>query len=303
MSVVLSEEGLRKFIQKSLIKEQGLFSSARSDSGEGSVRYDKCDLSQLKNTVAGRKFVKYFLLKPEFTSILNGEKKRFTKNMLSIMISGGLSDTEDADYERRVSNYIQQNPDIIDNWISLLEITLTELGGPMMKMYCRLISTLFLPEKMQTPESEIDSDEADTSKIEKKISDAFEAAGNKYVTREALMMIASQPGIDAKHTILFPQTFKMIGASDVPGAQRKYPNELRAISFMIGQEMTPDSFYKEMSSVVFRGYSYKTDVLRPFDNLRSQIENTKTNGELIKRHLGKLVNEIGPVLNTTYNIS
>ena len=275
MSVV-SEDAIRKIVRNSLL-EEGLFKKARSGSVEGSVRYISCDLKNLKNSPVASKFIKYFLLKPEFSKVVSGEKKYFTKNMLMLMLEGGLDDPQDAEYERLVSDYVRSNPEIIDRWISALEFSITQVFGPLSSMYCNLFSNLFLTGTYTPPKDK----EIPLEDISENIAGALRRAGEKFSLEEELTIFKDD--FKPEHLILFPNTFIAVQkGEDRDDVEEIFRKEKDRLNYMLKGSFRIKNLYRNFSEL-FYNIRNKRTILSSINNVSSNVEDSDTNNDLLKR--------------------
>lgn len=295
MSVV-SEDAIRKIVRNSLL-EEGLFKKARSDSGEGSVRYLSCDLKNLKNSSVAAKFIKYFLLKPEFSKVVSGEKKYFTKNMLMLMLEGGLDDPQDAEYERLVSDYVRSHPEIIDRWISALEFSITQVFGPLSSMYCNLFSNLFLTGTYTPPKDK----EIPLEDISENIAGAFRRAGEKFSLEEELTIFKDD--FEPEHLILFPNTFIAVQkGEDRDDVEEIFRKEKDRLNDMLRGSFRIKNLYRNFSDL-FKNIRNKRSILSSINNVSSNVEDSDTNNDRLKRLVEKNMFDCMVILKQKHNLT
>jgi len=295
MSVV-SEDAIRKIVRNYLL-EEGLFDKIRSNS-RGSVRYLSCDLKNLKNSSVATKFIKYFLLKPQFSKVVSGEKKYFTKNMLMLMLEGGLDDPQDAEYKRLVDDYVAKNPEIIDRWISILEFSITQVFGPLSSMYCNLFSNLFLKGTYTPPEDK----EISHEDISENIAGAFRRAGEKFSLEEELTIFKDD--FEPEHLILFPNTFIAVQkGEDRDDVEEIFRKEKDRLNDMLRGSFRIKNLYRNFSDDLFYKIRNKRTILSSINNVSSNVEDSDTNNNLLKRLVAKNMSDCMDILKQKHNLT
>lgn len=311
MSVV-SEDGIRKIIRSRLTKE-GFMRDARSNSGEGSVDYLECDLSALKNSQIAKTIAKYIFIKPVIEKTAPPVDPEtgaptvsvYDKNMLFAMLSGGLGAEQSAQYDREAEQYLAKYPDVIGNWVDLLQFSITQVFGPLSKMYCKLFTTLFLTGRPQdTRDLERESSAApvaEADEIAKKILKAFRIAGDRFAFKQKILV--SRQGFESEHLILFPNTFIALEASEVDDAKANYDDERKKIreAFFINRieiRKLPGFFRDYLVNI-----SDKSEIIQPIDDLANSLQDNRENNDLLNSVLVKIAQECESRLLSKYNLS
>jgi len=300
MSVVVTEKTIRKIIQKKILKE-GLFKQARSNSGEGSTRLFKCDLSNLKNTKAMKTLVKYILVKPEFKEVKDGKSTTFTRSMLFSMRDNPLTSEEEAKYDELVDRWMQTaGRETVEALIDSLEFLITHTFGYNAELFCKLISEILLPGSYQenTTSTAVNQDE---DKNKEKIKKSFELAGSKLALLKDLTMLLTR-NLKSYHMVMFPRTFIAISENKDPSAD--FSLEYRRIVQLLKEDnFTPERFINRLKREFYLNISGKREIIQPFQDLLRQIENTESNGTLIKLFIKEASDEGLVFLQNTHNLS
>jgi hypothetical protein len=298
MSVVISEKTIRKIIQKKILKE-GLFKDTRSYSGEGSTELFKCDLSNLKNTKAMRTLVKYILVKPKFTEVKDGKSTTFTRSMLFSMRDNPLTSEEEAKYDDLVDEWIQKaGSKTVEALIDSLEFLITHTFGYNAELFCKLVSEILLPGSYQenTTSTAVNQDEN-----KEKIKKAFKHSGNNLVLSKDLSMLLT-PDLKSYHMVMFPRTFITISENKDPVAD--FSLEYRRILQILEESnFTPERFIERLKRGVYLNIPGKSEIIQPFQDLLRKIENTESNGALIKLFIKESAEEGLVFLRNTHNLS
>jgi len=296
MSVVISEKTIRKIIQKKILKE-GLFKDTRSYSGEGSTELFKCDLSNLKNTKAMRTLVKYILVKPEFTEVKDGKSTTFTRSMLFSMRDNPLTSEEEAKYDDLVDRWIQTSGSkTVEALIDSLEFLITHTFGYNAELLCKLVNEILLPGSSTSTVANQDED-----KNKEKIKKAFKLSGNNLVLLKDLSMLLT-PDLKSYHMVMFPRTFITISENKDPVAD--FSLEYRRILQILEESnFTPERFIERLKRGVYLNIPGKSEIIQPFQDLLRKIENTESNGALIKLFIKESAEEGLVFLRNTHNLS
>jgi hypothetical protein len=298
MSVVISEKTIRKIIQKKILKE-GLFKDTRSYSGEGSTELFKCDLSNLKNTKAMRTLVKYILVKPKFTEVKDGKSTTFTRSMLFSMRDNPLTSEEEAKYDDLVDEWIQKaGSKTVEALIDSLEFLITHTFGYNAELFCKLVSEILLPGSYQenTTSTAVNQDEN-----KEKIKKAFKHSGNNLALSKDLSMLLT-PDLKSYHMVMFPRTFITISENKDPVAD--FSLEYRRILQILEESnFTPERFIERLKRGVYLNIPGKSEIIQPFQDLLRKIENTESNGALIKLFIKESAEEGLVFLRNTHNLS
>jgi len=300
MSVVISEKTIRKIIQKKILKE-GLFKDTRSYSGEGSTELFKCDLSNLKNTKAMRTLVKYILVKPEFTEVKDGKSTTFTRSMLFSMRDNPLTSEEEAKYDDLVDRWIQTSGSkTVEALIDSLEFLITHTFGYNAELFCKLVNEILLPGSYQGSTTSTVANQ-DEDKNKEKIKKAFKLSGNNLVLLKDLSMLLT-PDLKSYHMVMFPRTFITISENKDPVAD--FSLEYRRILQILEESnFTPERFIKRLKRGVYLNIPGKSEIIQPFQDLLRKIENTESNGALIKIFIKEFAEEGLAFLRNTHNLS
>jgi len=295
MSVVISEKTIRKIIQKKILKE-GLFKDTRSYS-EGSTELFKCDLSNLKNTKAMRTLVKYILVKPEFTEVKDGKSTTFTRSMLFSMRDNPLTSEEEAKYDDLVDRWIQTSGSkTVEALIDSLEFLITHTFGYNAELLCKLVNEILLPGSSTSTVANQDED-----KNKEKIKKAFKLSGNNLVLLKDLSMLLT-PDLKSYHMVMFPRTFITISENKDPVAD--FSLEYRRILQILEESnFTPERFIERLKRGVYLNIPGKSEIIQPFQDLLRKIENTESNGALIKLFIKESAEEGLVFLRNTHNLS
>lgn len=300
MSVFITEKTIRKIIQKKILKE-GLFKQARSSSGEGSTRLFKCDLSNLKNTKAMKTLVKYILVKPEFKKVKDGKSTTFTRSMLFSMRDNPLTSEEEAKYDELVDRWMQTaGRETVEALIDSLEFLITHTFGYNAELFCKLVSEILLPGSYQenTTSTAVNQDE---DKNKEKIKKSFELAGSKLALLKDLTMLLTR-NLKSYHMVMFPRTFIAISENKDPSAD--FSLEYRRIVQLLEEDnFTPERFINRLKRGFYLNISGKGEIIQPFQDLLRQIENTESNGTLIKLFIKEASDEGLVFLQNTHNLS
>lgn len=300
MSVFITEKTIRKIIQKKILKE-GLFKQARSNSGEGSTELFKCDLSNLKNTKAMRTLAKYILVKPEFTEVRDGKSTTFTRSMLFSMRDSPLTPDQEAKYDEKVDEWIARNGrKTIEALIDSLEFLITHTFGYNAELFCKLISEILLPGSYQENTASTAAKQ-DKDNNKEKIKKSFELAGSKLALLKNLTMLLTRD-LKSYHMVMFPKTFIAISENKDPSSD--FSLEYRRIGQLLKEDnFTPEKFISRLKRGVYLNISGKSEIIQPFQDLLRQIENTKSNGTLIKIFIKEVSDEGLAFLQNTYRLS
>lgn len=295
MSVVISEKTIRKIIQKKILKE-GLFKDTRSYS-EGSTELFKCDLSNLKNTKAMRTLVKYILVKPEFTEVKDGKSTTFTRSMLFSMRDNPLTSEEEAKYDDLVDRWIQTSGSkTVEALIDSLEFLITHTFGYNAELLCKLVNEILLPGSSTSTVANQDED-----KNKEKIKKAFKLSGNNLALLKDLSMLLT-PDLKSYHMVMFPRTFITISENKDPVAD--FSLEYRRILQILEESnFTPERFIERLKRGVYLNIPGKSEIIQPFQDLLRKIENTESNGTLIKLFIKESAEEGLVFLRNTHNLS
>lgn len=280
---VISENAIRLIVRKKL-KKEGLFKQASSNHGEGSVRYLKCDLSNLRNTKLARTFAKYFLYSPKYEELIDGEKVVYTKSKLMSLLEGGMTDTQSAKFDELVDRAISNDPSIIDAWIDMLSFGITQVFGPMSKMYCNLLSNLFLDDKYEPEEAE--SLEQDSSTFYLSLASSLEDTGKSLSLEKSLSQF--ELDFEYKEIVMFPRTFMSIKDGDLPDARKHFQKEILKVQSIIRDDLEPRQIYSRFYDI-YSGISNKRAILKPFDRFTSKVNDTSVNGILIRGFLRSIL--------------
>ena len=300
MSVVVTEKTIRKIIQKKILKE-GLFKQARSNSGEGSTRLFKCDLSNLKNTKAMRTLAKYILVKPEFTEVRDGKSTTFTRSMLFSMRDSPLTSEQEAKYDEKVDEWIAGNGrETVEALIDSLEFLITHTFGYNAELFCKLISEILLPGSYQenTTSTAVNQDE---DKNKEKIKKSFELAGSKLALLKDLTMLLTGD-LKSYHMVMFPRTFIAISENKSPSTDFSLEHR-RIVQLLKEDNFTPERFINRLKTGFYLNIPGKGEIIQPFQDLLRQIENTESNGTLIKLFIKEASDEGLKFLQNEHNLS
>jgi len=288
MSIVITEKTIRKIVQKKILKE-GLFKQARSSSGEGSTKLFKCDLSNLKNTKAMKTLVKYILVKPEFKEVKDGKSTTFTRSMLFSMRDNPLTSEEEAKYDKLVDRWMQTaGRETVEALIDSLEFLITHTFGYNAELFCKIVSEILLPGSYQenTTSASVNQDE---DKNKEKIKKSFELAGSKLALLKDLTMLLTR-NLKSYHMVMFPRTFIAISENKDPSAD--FSLEYRRIVQLLEEDnFTPERFISRLKRGFYLNISGKGEIIQPFQDLLRQIENTESNGTLIKLFIKEVSDE------------
>jgi|GEM_PF-4484566 len=300
MSIVITEKTIRKIVQKKILKE-GLFKQARSSSGEGSTKLFKCDLSNLKNTKAMKTLVKYILVKPEFKEVKDGKSTTFTRSMLFSMRDNPLTSEEEAKYDKLVDRWMQTaGRETVEALIDSLEFLITHTFGYNAELFCKIVSEILLPGSYQenTTSASVNQDE---DKNKEKIKKSFELAGSKLALLKDLTMLLTR-NLKSYHMVMFPRTFIAISENKDPSAD--FSLEYRRIVQLLEEDnFTPERFISRLKRGFYLNISGKGEIIQPFQDLLRQIENTESNGTLIKLFIKEVSDEGLSFLRNRHNLS
>ena len=294
---VISEKAIRLIIQKKLLKEN-FFRQSTSSAGEGEVRYRRCDLSGLKNTSLPRTFAKYFLFKPEYQELKDGEVRTFTRSNLLNLLQGGMSDEDSKKYDQLIDAAIAKDPRIIDRWLDLLSFGITRVFGPFSKMYCRLLSIAFLGGKNVT--REVESLSQDPASFKLALESSLGEVGKSFSNEKRLIQLESE--FTPSEFVLFPKTFMKIRDGEISDAQDEFSVEILKANDLVANELTPKQIYRRFVDI-FSGISNKRQILRSFDRYTSSIADTQINGTIIRNQLRTKVVETVSKLQRLHGIT
>jgi hypothetical protein len=250
---VLTEKTIRKIISSKIKKKDSLCEIGFDVYNQGRGRFDAatCDLSNLKNS---KKFplwfAKNFLYNPEITSLENGVPKKTVIGFLNY----DLTPEEEEEYEKKVRQELERNPNVTNGWISSLEFLLTVSIGPFSKLACRIVNRMFDDQGTKT------SRENNADVEERKIffKNAVDAAADKFVVQNSIVLDAS---LTKETAFFFYKTNKMLSLGKNEEAREEFAKEDERIKKIIDSVNTlPSKLYKEIEDH-FYGINRKRIIL------------------------------------------
>lgn len=286
---VLSEEGIRKIVRESISKrsiQEGLFDNVRSQPGR--VEYKRCDLSAFRNHKFAVKFAKHFLYDPKVKiTDTEGITKTITKkNLLSFVLGTGLSDIDDKLYEEDIRRQLRDKPEIINNFIDILETGITFFLGTRSQYYCKLLSIVFASDAKP-----VERDAEPVERLERTSINAlteFKKAMNESISKFVIEYDVSdlvKIESDASYLFLFPSTTISVLKGDKEEALEIFKKEKSRWRLLLEKDLKVSRIIDFVNIELYDNIKGKRRFIYPIINFLKSMPDDYNNAEKIAKYL------------------